>query len=98
MYAQKKLKNNECNAVKRALSGLEYVSGSSFKEFLGDTNIRDNTTFALVFARENFGCTSNVELPYYLCDNLKPVWVGAVKMLRRPSLFPSAVGVKGKKT
>ena len=75
MYAQKKLKNNECNAVKGALSGLEYVCGSSFTEFLGDTNNRDSNTFALVFARENLSFTSNVELSYYSCDNLKPVWI-----------------------
>ena len=100
MYAQKKLKNNECNAVKRALSGLEYVCGSSFKEFLGDTNNRDTTTFALVFARENLSCTSNVELPYYSCDNLKPVCIycGCNKNVTKTiEFYPKCSRCKGEK-
>ena len=97
---QKKLKNNECNAVKRALSGLEYVCGSSFKDFLGDTNNRDTTTFPLVFPRENLRCTSNVELPYYSCDNLKPVCIycGCNKTVTKTiEFYPKCSRCKGGK-
>ena len=62
MFGQKKMTSNECNAIKRVLSGLEYVCGSSFTEFLGDKRNPDTAIFERVFVKENL-TFPNIELP-----------------------------------
>ena len=100
MHSQKKLKATECNTIKRVLNGLEYVCGSSFQEFLGDTSNRDNTIFERVFVKENLSCSSNIELPYYSCENLKPVCIfcGSGKnVVTSVEFYPKCNKCKGEK-
>ena len=100
MFSKNKLKGNDYSALKRILSGLEYFCGSSFKEFLGDKDNSDGTIFEKVFVKENLSCSSNIELPYFSCDNLKPICIycGTGKnVIKSITFYPKCAKCKNEK-
>ena len=75
MFSQRMLKGEEKASLKRVLNGLEYVCGSSFQEFLVNSENRDVKILEKVFVKENLSCSLVVERPYYSCDFLKKVCI-----------------------
>ena len=75
MFSEKMLKADEKLSLKRVLSGLEYVCGSSFQEFVTDAKNKDGKIFEKVFVKENLSCILPVEKPYFSCKFLKPVCI-----------------------
>ena len=55
------LKRGELDLLKRALSGLQYICGSSFTEF----DSEKDGILRKTFVRENLSCSSGVEVTYY---------------------------------
>ena len=56
---------------------LGKICGSSFGEYEGIGNAKEDKITKIVFARENLSCGSNIELSYYnrkLQENMYLLW------------------------
>ena len=62
MFAQKSLKENEKKLLKRALTVMEFICGTSFQEFIMDVQNEDINFLDKVFARENLSYTADGRL------------------------------------
>jgi hypothetical protein len=71
MFARKSLKENEEKSLKRTLTGLKFICGTSFQEFVIDTKNEEINVLGRVFVRENICCMSIVKKPYFSCNFLK---------------------------
>ena len=69
------IKRNEKTSIKRALNWMEFISGTSFQEFVMDTKNEDINVLDKVFVRENLCRMSIVEKPYFSCNFLKKVCI-----------------------
>ena len=62
IHSKLKLKTGESEKLKRALSGLQYICGSTFNEFDSE---KDDGILKKTFVRENLSCSTGIELTYY---------------------------------
>ena len=51
LFAQKKLKSQEVNSLKRILAGIEYICGSILSEYSGDESNKDLLILKAVFVK-----------------------------------------------
>ena len=59
IHSKHVLKNGECEKLKHALSGLQYVCGSS------EYDSEKEGILGKTFVRENLSCTMDIEINYY---------------------------------
>ena len=74
-YAKYKLKSNELTSLKRIWNDIRYICRTIMEDIPIDERNKDCGICDRVCIRENLGCMSNIEVPYYSCKIFKEVWI-----------------------
>ena len=75
LHSKHKLKGDEIKVLKIFLGKILFICGSSFGEYEGTGNAKEDKITKIVFPRENLSCGSNIELPYYSIESYKKICI-----------------------